>query len=148
MSVSLTPAEMGIPNYEGTYLDFLGFRVVKFEPGFVRMQMPLERIHTNTLNMAHGGILMSMLDISSAFASHAGLPEPMVSLTMTQSTSFMRSVTGSELFAEGRVIRRTRNLTFTESKILDPTLSDNEAEQICATAQCTFKLRPRDVASS
>lgn len=143
MTMSLTPAEMGVPNYEGTYLDFLGFKVIAHEAGFVRLHMPLTKIHSNTLDMAHGGIIMSMLDISGAFAAHAGLPERMASLTMTQSTQFMRAVTGDALIAEGRVIRRTRDMAFTQSSILDPSLGDVEDQQLCATAQCTFKMRPR-----
>lgn len=144
MSLSLTPADMGIPNYEGTYLDFLGFRVVETRPGFVRMRMPLKKVHTNTLEMAHGGIIMSMLDIASAFSAHVGESRQYVSVTMTQSTSFMRAVTGDVLFAEGRIVRKTGSTAFTESVVLDPSLSDEREGQICATAQCTFKLRERN----
>ncbi|MEM7611878.1 MAG: PaaI family thioesterase [Pseudomonadota bacterium] len=143
MSMSLTPADMGIPNYEGTYLDFLGFRIVAAKPGFVRMQMPLEKVHTNTLAMAHGGIIMSMLDIASAFSANAGDRQNLVSITMTQTTSFMRAVTGPELIAEGTVVRRTGRTAFTQAVVLDPSLSDDRDEQICASAQCTFKLRER-----
>ncbi len=144
MSMSLSPAEMGIPNYEGTYLDFLGFRVIAAKPGFVRMRMPLEKIHTNTLAMAHGGIIMSMLDIASAFSAAGADRKNLVSVTMTQTTSFIRAVTGPELIAEGTVVRRTGRTAFTQAVILDPSLSDVHDEQICATAQCTFKLRERN----
>lgn len=143
MSLSLTPADMGISDYEGTYLDFLGFRVIEAQPGFVRMRMPLQKVHTNTLDMAHGGIIMSMLDIASAFSTHVGDSRKIVSLTMTQTTSFMRSVTGDVLIAEGRVVRKTGSTAFTQAVVLDPSLSDERDGQVCATAQCTFKLRER-----
>ncbi|MEL7297605.1 MAG: PaaI family thioesterase [Pseudomonadota bacterium] len=143
MTRLLTPADMGILGYEGSFLDFLGFGVSAHEPDYVRLQMPLERIHTNTMQMAHGGIIMSMLDIAGAFSAHAGLEQPMVSITMTQATNFLRAVTGDLLVAEGRVVRRTRGVVFTESRVLDPSLSDDPDEQLCATGQCSFKLRPR-----
>lgn len=144
MAQALTPADMGIPNYEGTYLDFLDFRVVEARPGFVRMRMPLERTHTNTLGMAHGGIIMSMLDVAGAFAAHAGQVGNEVSVTMTQSTNFVRPVTGGVLFAEGTLVRRAGRTAFTHSVVLDPTHGDTHDEQVCATAQCTFKMRERD----
>ena len=144
MSLSLTPADMGIPNYEGTYLDFLGFRVIEAQPGFVRMRMPLQKVHTNTLGMAHGGIVMTMLDIAGAFSAHVGESRDIVSVTMTQTTSFVRSVTGDVLIAEGRIVRQTGSTAFTQSVVLDPSLSDERDEQVCATAQCTFKLRERN----
>ncbi|MEO0576007.1 MAG: PaaI family thioesterase, partial [Pseudomonadota bacterium] len=143
MSNVMTPADFGVPDYEGTYLDFLGFGVLEAREGFVRMRMPLKRHHTNTLEMAHGGIIMSMLDIAGAFSAHVGQSERIVSVTTTQTTSFIRSVTGPELIAEGRVIRRTRRTAFTQSVILDPSLSDDPDEQIAATAQFTFLLRQR-----
>ncbi|MEL6868565.1 MAG: PaaI family thioesterase [Pseudomonadota bacterium] len=143
MTTGMTPADFGIPNYEGTYLDFLGFSVIEAREGFVRMRMPLEKHHTNTLAMAHGGIIMSMLDIAAAFSAHVGQSGRMVSITTTQTTSFIRAVTGAELIAEGRVVRRTGRTAFTQSVILDPSLSDDPDEQIAATAQCTFVLRKR-----
>ena len=142
--LSLTPAEMGIPNYEGTYLDFLDFRVVEAKPGFVRMRMMLKKSHSNTLGMAHGGVIMSMLDIAGAFAAHAGERGDEVSVTMTQSTSFVRPVTGDMLFAEGRITRRVGRTAFTQSVVLDPSHGEQHDEQVCATAQCSFKLRQRE----
>lgn len=144
MTEALTPADMGIPNYEGTYLEFLDFRIVEARPGYVRMRMPLKKVHTNTMDMAHGGIIMSMLDIAAAFAAHGGERGSEVSVTMTQSTSFMRAVTGDTLYAEGRLTRRAGRTAFTESKVFDPSYGGDEDSQLCATAQCTFKLRPRD----
>lgn len=143
MSDMMTPADFGIPDYEGTYLEFLGFSVMEAREGFVRLRMPVQRLHTNTLSMAHGGIIMSMLDIAGAFSAHVGQSDRIVSVTTTQTTSFIRSVTGPELIAEGRVVRRTRRTAFTQSVVLDPSLSDEPDEQIAATAQCTFVLRQR-----
>ena len=135
---------LGIPDYEGTYLDFLGFRVAASERDFVRIEMPLSKQHTNTLGMAHGGIIMSLLDIAGAFCAHAGSDQQRVSITVSQSTSFIRAVTGATLVAEGRVVRRTSSTAFTESHILDPSLGEEREAQICAQAQCVFRLRDRD----
>ena len=46
--MSLSPADMGIPDYEGTFLDFLDFRVVRRDADSVRLRMPLTRQHSNT----------------------------------------------------------------------------------------------------
>ncbi|MEO0365846.1 MAG: PaaI family thioesterase [Pseudomonadota bacterium] len=134
---------LGIPDYEGTYLDFLGFRVVATDNNFVLIEMPLSKQHTNTLGMAHGGIVMSLLDIAGAFCAHSGTDQQRVSITVNQSTSFIRPVTGEKFYAEGRVVRRTGSTAFTESHILDPSLSEQRDQQICAQAQCVFRLRDR-----
>ncbi|MEO0346293.1 MAG: PaaI family thioesterase [Pseudomonadota bacterium] len=144
MTQALTPGDMGIPNYKGTFLDFLDFRIIEARPGFVRMRMPIARTHTNTLDMAHGGIIMSMLDIAGAFASHGGERGDEVSVTMTQSTQFMRAVLGDTLYAEGQLTRRAGRTAFTHSTVFDPSHGDDPESQICATAQCTFLMRPRD----
>ena len=143
MTDTLTPADFGIPNYEGSYLEFLGFSVLSAQSGLVRMRMPLKAHHCNTLGIAHGGIIMSMLDVAGAFSAHVGAQGEMVSLTTTQTTSFIRAVSGDHLIAEGRVVRRTGKTAFTQSIIYDPSLSDDPDEQIAATAQCTFMLRRR-----
>ncbi|MEN7343237.1 MAG: PaaI family thioesterase [Pseudomonadota bacterium] len=140
MTEGLTPADLGISGYEGSFLAFLDFRIIAHERDFVRLRMPLRQEHTNTMNMAHGGVVMSMLDIAGAFAAHVAEPRGTKSVTMTQSTQFLRAVTGDALLAEGRVVRRSKSIVFTESRILDPSESDGEA-QLCATAQCSFKLR-------
>ncbi|MEM9172250.1 MAG: PaaI family thioesterase [Pseudomonadota bacterium] len=139
----MTPADFGIPNYPGTYLDFLDFTILEAKDGFVRMRLPMRKDLQNTLGMAHGGVVMSMLDIAAAFSAHVGSAGKMVSLTTTQTTSFIRSVTGPTLIAEGRVVRQTGRTAFTQSVILDPSLSALPDQQIAATAQCTFMLRRR-----
>lgn len=143
MTDMLSLQDLGIPNYKGTYLDFLDFRVIEKAPGFVRMQMPLEHKHTNTMQMAHGGIIMSMLDIAGAFSAHMGTDHQEVSITVTQTTSFIRPVKGQVLVAEGRVVRRTGSTAFTESVILDPDAGTERADQLCAQAQCVFRLKQR-----
>ncbi len=144
MKQPMSLEDLGIPDYLGTYLDFLDFRIVDAKPGFVRMEMPLNRQHTNTMGMAHGGIIMSMLDIAGAFSAHMHSDHDQVSITVSQNTNFIRPVTGEVLVAEGRIVRRTGSTAFTESHILDPSAGDNRETQLCAQGQCVFRLRDRD----
>lgn len=143
MTQKRTPEEFGIPEYSGTYLEFLGFHIIDARPGYARLQMALDKAHTNTMGMAHGGVVMSMLDIAGAFSAHAGDAGDEVSITMTQSTSFIKPVTGAVLVAEGEVVRRVGRTAFTRSTVLDPGYGDDRQAQICATAQCTFRVKQR-----
>ena len=52
--------------YEGTYLEFLGFRLTAWKEGFARLEMPVRTEHRNTVGYLHGGVIASLLDIAGA----------------------------------------------------------------------------------
>lgn len=126
--------------FEGTFLEFLGIRLVQVREGFVRMEIDIDKVHSNTLGMTHGGIIMSMLDIVSSFCAHGGKIEEQVAVTMTQSTNFVRAHRGALLVGEATLTNATTRTAFTQARVLDPSLSENADEQVCATAQCSFRL--------
>lgn len=142
---SKTPEDnpLGIINYEGTFLAFLGFAPTEIRDGFVRLEMPVRADHRNTVGMLHGGVAMAMLDIAGAVSAHGSRSGENVSITVNQFTSFQRAHRGDVLIAEGTLLRRSGSLAFTEACILDPSLGSSRDTQVCSTAQCTYKVKKR-----
>jgi len=125
--------------YEGTYLQFLGFRLTNWKEGFARLEMPVRADHRNTVGYLHGGIISSLLDIAGAVAGSHGISTKMVSVTVNLNTNFMAPHRGDTAVAEGELIRSTRSLFFAQSKLIDP-----ESNRLCAVATGTFKRQSRN----
>ncbi|HSI49121.1 MAG TPA: PaaI family thioesterase [Ideonella sp.] len=93
----------------------------------------LQPPHLNGWDVAHGGLLMTMLDISMALAARSGQMEGPGVATIELKTSFLRPAEG-ELRAIGHVLQRTVTMAFCEGRIL------NSAGDLCAHATATFKF--------
>jgi uncharacterized protein (TIGR00369 family) len=124
--------------YQGTYLEFLGFRLISWKDGFARIEMPVRGVHRNTVGFLHGGIISSLLDIAGAVAGSFGVSTEMVSVTVNLNVNFMAPHRADSVIAEGELIRMTNTLFFAQSKLFDP-----RNKRLCATATGTYKRQPR-----
>lgn len=124
--------------YEGTYLEFLGFRLTAWKQGFARLEMPVRREHRNTVGYLHGGVISSLLDIAGAVSGSYGIAEEFVSVTINLNCNFMSPHMATTAVAEGELIRETRSLFFAQARLIDP-----ENKRLCATATGTYKRQPR-----
>ncbi len=124
--------------YEGTYLEFLGFRLTTWKEGFVRLEMPVRSEHRNTVGYLHGGVIASLLDIAGAVSGSYGIAEDYVSVTINLNCNFIAPHKAGQVIAEGELIRTTRSLFFAQSKLFDP-----ETNRLCATATGTYKPQRR-----
>ena len=79
--------------------------------GTARLSMPIEPHLTNSLGTAHGGVIMSLLDVALCTAARTLHPESIGVITIDLSTSFIGGATGARLFAD-------RLLLLNEGKIL------------------------------
>jgi uncharacterized protein (TIGR00369 family) len=129
--------------YEGTYLEFLGFRLTAWKEGFARIEMPVRPEHRNTVGYLHGGVIASLLDIAGAVAGSYGISNDFVSVTINLNCNFMSPHTAATAVAEGELIRITKSLFFCQAKLLDP-----ENKRLCATATGTYKRQARAPAKS
>jgi uncharacterized protein (TIGR00369 family) len=124
--------------YEGTYLEFLGFRLIDWREGFSRLEMPVRDEHRNTVSYLHGGVITSLLDIAGAVAGSYGNAEEYVSITVNLNVNFMAPHEADTALAEGELVRSTSSLFFAQAKLFDP-----ERKMLCATATGTYKKKTR-----
>jgi uncharacterized protein (TIGR00369 family) len=103
--------------------------------GTARLSMPIEPHLTNSLGTAHGGVIMSLLDVALCTAARTLHPESIGVITIDLSTSFIGGATGKKLYAEARVMRDGRSMSFVEAE------AKNEDGSLVAKAIATVRVR-------
>ena len=122
----------------GAYIPFvehLGFEMVFFDDGESELRFTPEPEHLNSFNVAHGGALMTLLDVALATAARS-VDKTMGIVTIEMKTSFMQPATGA-LTARGKLLHRTRSMAFTEGTVYDA------HGRACAHATGTFRYVPK-----
>ena len=118
------------------FVEELGLELHRFDNGHAEVQVDLEAAHLNSWEVAHGGVLMTLLDVAMAHAArsvHAKDPGNGPGLvTIEMKTSFMRPAEG-RLAAKGTLLHRSATMAFCEGSVFD------DDHQLCAHATATFK---------
>jgi len=124
--------------YEGTYLEFLGFKLIAWKKGYTKIEMPVRSEHRNSIGYLHGGVIASLLDIACAVAGSYGVSNKNISITINLNCNYMAPHTAKKAIAEGELVRSTKALFFAQARLFDP-----ETKRLCATATGTYKSQPR-----
>jgi len=106
--------------------------------GSAKLSMPIEPHLTNSLGTAHGGVIMSLLDVALCTAARTLHPESIGVITIDLSTSFIGGASGKKLFAEARVLRDGRTMSFVEAE------AKNEDGSLVAKAIATVRVRLKE----
>jgi uncharacterized protein (TIGR00369 family) len=117
------------------FVTHLGFELQRFEDGHSQIAYEARPEHCNSFNVAHGGALMTLLDVTMAAAARSVIPDMGV-ITIEMKTSFMQAARGM-LTSKGRLMHRTGSMAFTEATVFD---AEGRA---CAHATGTFKYVKR-----
>jgi uncharacterized protein (TIGR00369 family) len=140
------PAPIGFPR-RIPFVEELGVELWSLDDGKAELRMDLAERHTNSHHYAHGGVVMTLLDVAMAHAArsrslsgagsaHAALADGPGVVTIEMKTSFMRGARGP-LRAVGSLLQRTVTMAFCEARLYA------ESGQLCAHATGTFKyVRP------
>jgi uncharacterized protein (TIGR00369 family) len=119
------------------FVEELGLELWHFGGGRAELQVDLAEAHLNSWEVAHGGVLMTMLDVAMAHAARsAHSVDPATApgvVTVEMKTSFLRAAEG-RLRAVGHLLHRTTTMAFTEGHVYD------EDGHLCAHATGTFKF--------
>ena len=118
------------------FIEHLGFELLRVEPGLGEIAIEVRDELTNSWGVAHGGLLMTLMDIAMAHAARSPLEPggevlPGV-VTIEMKTSFMRPGEGL-LTCRARVLHRSSTMAYTEGSVY----SSNGL--LCAHATGTFK---------
>jgi acyl-coenzyme A thioesterase PaaI-like protein len=145
------------------FVEHLDLELWAFGEGQAELRVNMSEAHLNSWRVAHGGVLMTMLDVAMAHAARSG-NNPSNSpgngagnnagesageiagdasgatadqgpgvATVEMKTSFLRPAEG-RLRATGKLLHKTVTMAFTEGHVFD------EAGKLCAHATGTFKF--------
>ena len=117
------------------FVDHLGFTLERFENGESELHYTTQPEHTNSFAVAHGGVTMTLLDVTMATAARS-VQNDMGIVTIEMKTTFMQASRGP-LVAKGRLMHRTATMAFTEATVYD------EKGRACSHATGTFKYVKR-----
>jgi uncharacterized protein (TIGR00369 family) len=113
--------------------DLLGIEALEETPGRARTALNLKPEHLNSWAVAHGGAVMTLLDLTLGMAARSLEPGSMGAVTIELKTNFLAPARG-RIFAEGRATPYGRTLTYSEGEVRD------DSGKILAKANGTFKL--------
>ena len=120
------------------YLQHLKISTDELGKGSARLSMPIEPQLTNSLGTAHGGVIMSLLDVALCTAARTLHPDSIGVITIDLSVSFIGGAGGKRLLADARVLRDGRSMSFVEGE------AKNEDGSLVAKAIATVRVRHKD----
>jgi uncharacterized protein (TIGR00369 family) len=115
----------------------LGMRVVQWDSGIARLELPLRPELRNLNGAVHGGVLAAMIDFAGSMSgvcppTPGAWPDNVVSLSM--SVNFIRPATGDLLHVCGRSTGGGRSIFMASIEVHDA------SQNLAATGQGAFKI--------
>lgn len=124
------------------FIKELGVEFLSAADGRSLVALNLEDWHLNSWSVAHGGVLMSLLDVAMAVAGRTLNEGAGGGVTIEMKTSFLQPAkAGSRLLVSGYAYHRSLTMAFCEGEARDA------KDRLIAKAMGTFKyLKPGVVA--
>ena len=134
MSDKAVSQEMGDFMQKIPFSQHLGIKVDSLEKGIARLSMTIRPEFMTSWGTAHGGAILSLLDITLSMTARTLFDPPRSIMTIDLSTQFIGTTTGV-LRAEGRVMKAGQTTIFCEGE------ARSEAGELVAKAIGTFRAR-------
>jgi len=133
-SDSSKPAQTDYFGLKIPFLDHLGVVPQYAKDGKSRISIDLKPEYENSFQVAHGGLIMTLLDFAMAAAARSATDHASGAITIDMTISFMRPSVG-KIVVEGKTIKSGKTINYCEAVVL------NEAGEITAKSSGTFILR-------
>ena len=98
------------------FTEHLGIQVTDLQDGIAQLSIELRPELCNSFGTAHGGVLMTLLDVALCQAARTQHPDSAGIMTIDMATSFIAAGEG-RLVAEGRVLKPGRTTIFAEAEV-------------------------------
>ena len=116
------------------FIQHLQIRTESLAKGTARLSVPIEPHLTNSLGTVHGGVIMSLLGVALCTAARTLHPESVGVITINLSASFIDAGGGERLYADARVLKDGRSMSFVEGE------AKNEDGTLVAKATATVRV--------
>jgi uncharacterized protein (TIGR00369 family) len=114
------------------FLKLLGVRCLRAELGEGEVVLALKPEHNNSWEVAHGGVLLTLMDVGMAVAARAADEAGRGVVTIELKANFMQAAEGVVRVA-AKTVHVTPTLVFVEAKLYD------ERDRVCCMGSATFK---------
>ena len=101
------------------FFSYIGFKIVRFEEGNVRLKLNIEKHMLNVNGSLHGGIHATMLDMILGIVIRSLTKARVVTTSLT--VHYLGSMSAGEIFAEAKVLQHGYKTAFAEGEIKDST---------------------------
>jgi uncharacterized protein (TIGR00369 family) len=120
------------------FVQDLGIEFVGAANGRSVLALDLAPRHLNSWSVAHGGVIMTLLDVAMAVAGRSLDPEAGAGVTVEMKTSFLQPATaGTRIIATAHAFHRSTTMAFCDGEVRD---GDG---RLIAKALGTFKFLKR-----
>lgn len=120
------------------FIKDLGIDFVSADGGRAVIALDLMPRHLNSWSVAHGGVLMTLLDVAMAVAGRSLDPAAGGGVTVEMKVSFVQPANaGARLVASGHAFHRSSSMAFCEGEVRDTN------ERLIAKGMGTFKYLKR-----
>jgi uncharacterized protein (TIGR00369 family) len=130
-------SEHTLTDRKGSFAEELGFRVEEWADGHGRLVLPLQKWHLNGSGVVHGGVLMTMLDLTSGmtglYCTVKG--HRRYSMTVSLTTHFIGQTRTGKLIGIGKRTRTGSKLFFSTAEVR------TEEGSLVATASAVHRYR-------
>jgi uncharacterized protein (TIGR00369 family) len=117
------------------FVNDLGIELVSAEKGRAVLALDLLPRHLNGWAVAHGGVIMTMLDVAMAAAGRSLDPAAVAGVTIEMKTSFVQpGNAGTRIIASAAAFHRASTMAFCDGEVRDT------HERLIAKAIGTFKF--------
>ena len=126
------------------FIQELGVEFISSGDGKSEVALNLEPWHLNSWSVAHGGVIMSLLDVAMAVAGRTLFPDAGGGVTVEMKTSFLQpGNAGVRLIATGHAFHRSSTMAFCDGEVRD------DHHKLIARSLGTFKYqKKKDKAAS
>jgi uncharacterized protein (TIGR00369 family) len=118
------------------FLEHLGAQLIKCDAQGCLLYLSLAEHMTNSWGKAHGGVLMTVMDMAMSWSARAQHIENLGAATIEMKSTFMRAAMG-DLWIAGSVTHKTSTLAFCQAHVY------NTEGELCCHSTSTFKYSKR-----
>lgn len=122
--------------WTGGFEDHVGYNIVDRDGEGYRIVLDMEDHHLNQYDIAHGGVVLTLMDVAGGCAVYnLGLPVTRIA-TISMNTQFVQGARKGRLVAVGQVDGAGKTVAHTSMRLFQ----GHEDGPLLATAQGSYRL--------
>jgi uncharacterized protein (TIGR00369 family) len=120
-AVGMTDAAPDPTSLRSPYHEHLGFTLLEWRENMARLALDLQPFHLNRNGIAHGGVILSLIDeTGGASGNWCNVPGNVrLSVTVDLNASFVARAATGRLIATGHVVSQGRSMFFVRTEVHD-----------------------------